>query len=302
MNDSVSKPKSNQNGDTEIIPTDVITYSPQEWQAKRDKLREQLERAANAGSSPTIARYILSCLSAIPIVGGGIGGVAGFWSEKEQANINDIFVAWMKLQEDELKEIGKTLFEVILRLDRGDPEVLKRIESPEYLSLIKKAFRDWSAAESEEKRVLIRNLLANAGASRQLSSDDVIRLFIGWIDKYSEAHFAVIKAVYNAKGITRMGIWIKIHGQQVREDSADADLFKLLTNDLSQGHVIRQHRETDYQGNFIRQSPGRRGGSPSNIYTSAFDNEKQYELTELGMQFVHYTMNEIVPKITTGSS
>jgi hypothetical protein len=31
--------------------------------------------------------------------------------------------------------------------------------------------------------------------------------------------------------------------------------------------------------------------------TSAFDDDKQYELTELGKQFVHYTMNEIVPRI-----
>ena len=30
---------------------------------------------------------------------------------------------------------------------------------------------------------------------------------------------------------------------------------------------------------------------------SAFDDEKSYELTELGKQFVHYTMNEIVPRI-----
>ena len=28
---------------------------------------------------------------------------------------------------------------------------------------------------------------------------------------------------------------------------------------------------------------------------SAFDDEKQYELTELGRWFVHYTMNELVP-------
>jgi len=30
---------------------------------------------------------------------------------------------------------------------------------------------------------------------------------------------------------------------------------------------------------------------------SAFDDSEQYELTELGQQFVHYTMNEIVPRI-----
>jgi hypothetical protein len=30
---------------------------------------------------------------------------------------------------------------------------------------------------------------------------------------------------------------------------------------------------------------------------SAFDDSEQYELTELGRQFVHYTMNEVVPRI-----
>ena len=30
---------------------------------------------------------------------------------------------------------------------------------------------------------------------------------------------------------------------------------------------------------------------------SAFDDKKPYVLTGLGRQFVHYTMNEVVPKI-----
>jgi hypothetical protein len=35
---------------------------------------------------------------------------------------------------------------------------------------------------------------------------------------------------------------------------------------------------------------------------SAFDDEKEYELTELGKQFVHYTMTEFVPKIAASGS
>jgi hypothetical protein len=35
---------------------------------------------------------------------------------------------------------------------------------------------------------------------------------------------------------------------------------------------------------------------------SAFDDDKEYELTELGKQFVFYTMNEIVPKIGATST
>ena len=33
-----------------------------------------------------------------------------------------------------------------------------------------------------------------------------------------------------------------------------------------------------------------------------FDDEKPYVLTELGKQFVHYTMNEIVPRIAGGGA
>jgi hypothetical protein len=244
----------------------------------------------------------LACLGAIPGIGGAIAGSGSAWSEQEQAEYNRIFSAWLKLQEDEIREIGMTIFEVMSRLDQNDAEVRKRIESPEYLKLVKKCFRDWSAAESEEKRKLVRNLLSNAAATR-ICSDDVVRMFIEWIDKYSEPHFAVIRQVYKAPGSTRQQIWATIRGADVREDSADADLFKLLVHDLSTGHVIRQHREKDYYGNFIKREPQRKShGEASRIMTSAFDDDKQYELTELGKQFVHYTMNEIVPRIAASTA
>ncbi len=37
--------------------------------------------------------------------------------------------------------------------------------------------------------------------------------------------------------------------------------------------------------------------SKSGILKSAFDNQEQYELTELGSQFVHYTMQDVVTQI-----
>lgn len=265
---------------------------------QKEIIKKEIDEALKCGAGPKLARYALACLSAIPVGGGAIGGIAGAWSEKEQNHFNRIFASWLKLQEDEIKEIGVTIMEVMIRLDQTDETIQKRIESPEYLKLIKKCFRDWSAAESEEKRILIRNLLSNSAATR-ICTDDVIRMFINWISIYSEGHFAVIKAVYNKSGITRKEIWSIIHGNEVREDSAEADLFKLLVQDLSMGHVIRQHRETDYYGHFIK-SPSTSGPRRGEQMTSAFDDEKLYELTELGKQFVHYTMNDIVPKIGSG--
>ena len=84
----------------------------------------------------------------------------------------------------------------------------------------------------------------------------------------------------------------------MREDSADADLFKLLFRDLSTGGVIRQHREVDYYGNFVPKTTKRRPrGSGPKPPVSAFDEEEGYELTEIGKQFVHYAMTDLPLRI-----
>lgn len=242
---------------------------------------------------------MLAVLSGVPAVGGLFSGAAGAWSEHEQDQFNRIFAAWLHLQEEDLRNIAQTIGEVAARVDASDPKVEERMSSPEYLSLVKKSFREWSAGESEEKGRLIRNLLANAATPGQICGDDVIGLFLDWIDGFTEKHFEIIRVVHQHQGATRFEIWKLIHGDQVREDSAEADLFKLLIQDLSMGHVIRQHREVDYYGNFIKSRP-QRARYISQTMKSAFDNEKPYELTELGRWFVHYTMNEIVPRLTSG--
>ena len=260
------------------------------------KIDIEIQEALQGGNGPKVARFALASLSAIPVVGGIIGGVGSSWSEREQGKLNDLLATWLKLQEEEIKEIGKTIVEVISRLDGEDERVKKRVESPEYLSIVKKCFRDWSAAESEYKRVMVRNLLTNAG-STEICSDDVIMLFVSWIEKYSEQHFKVVSAVYNNEGITRKQIWGKVDGEEVREDSAKADLFKTIIQDLTLGHLIRQVRETDYDGNFIKRSKGK--SNTSRVMKSTFDDYDGYELTGLGNWLVHYTMNEVVPKIGT---
>jgi len=264
----------------------------------KETLREELDAALARGAGPKIARFALACLSgAIPIARGVIGAAGGAWSEAEQDQFNKIFAAWLRLQEDEIKEIGQTLFEVFARIDQTDEKVRARLESKEYLALLKKCFRDWSAAESEEKRKMIRNLLASAAGGEALCGDDVLRLFVEWIDRYGEGHFLVVRVIYKSPGCTRREIWHEIHGTNVREDSPEADLFKLFMHDLTVGHVIRQHRQTDYYGNFLKAKRTKSTGPTIPYIKSAFDDEKQYELTGLGRWFVHYTMNELVPRL-----
>lgn len=257
-----------------------------------DKLPENSTKKKIAKSALQIAG------GAIPFVGGILSAVAGAWSEEEQEKVNQFFDYWIKMLQDEIREKEATMIEILARLDLHDQKIAERVKSKEFQSLVRKTFREWSGAESEEKRKLIRNILTNAAAT-DLTSDDVIRLFIDWINTYSELHFQVIGAIYNSGGISRGAIWKKIGKGDVREDSAEADLYKLLFRDLSTGSIVRQHREVDYYGNFIAKTPNRRprgSGSPKPM-TSAFDESEQYELTELGQQFVHYAMTDLPLRI-----
>lgn len=236
----------------------------------------------------------------LPGIGGFLSAAATAWSENEQDQVNKVFQQWLQILEDELREKGQTIFEIMARLDVQDQNISHRIESPEFQSILKKAFRNWSKIDSENKRQKIRNILANAAAS-SIVTDDVIRLFLDWMTEYSDFHFEVVGEIYRNNPISRGEIWRNLNRPDVREDSADADLFKLLVRDLSTGSVIRQQREVDAYGNFVKRKAARRrpgdGGSPDYRMKSAFDEEELYELTELGAQFVHYAMNEIAPRI-----
>ena len=239
---------------------------------------------------------------AIPFAGGFLSAAAGVWNEKEQEQAAEALRAWMRMLEDEIREKQRTMLDVMARLDMHDEEIAARVRSDEYQSILKKAFRNWAGTESRKKQEYIRNILTNAAAAR-LVSDDVVFLFMDWLQQYSEFHFSVIGELYKREGSTRRQIWENLGRERVREDSADADLFKLLIRDLSTGGIIRQHRETDYQGNFITRTPQRTGPRPrpvpgaAKVAKSAFDDEERYELTAIGKQFVHYAMNELTLKL-----
>ncbi|MCC8958982.1 hypothetical protein H8B02_37870 [Bradyrhizobium sp. Pear77] len=57
----------------------------------------------------------------------------------------------------------------------------------------------------------------------------MVKLFLQWIKDYSELHFAIVGAIYNSAGITRGGVWDELGRKPVREDSSDADLFRLFS-------------------------------------------------------------------------
>jgi hypothetical protein len=241
-----------------------------------------------------ILKVAANAMSVIPWVGSVIAAGNVIHSEKEQGQINQLFHEWLYTHKVKMDSLYQDLSSLTECIDKVESDLSSRIDSEEYLSLVRKSFRSWDQAETNEKRKYIINLIKNA-ATTSVCQDDHVRLFNEWIDKYHEIHFMVVKAVVNTNGINRRDIWLSFSDNIPKEDSSDADLFKLVIRDLSTGGVIRQTRRKNHQGQFIKDStqPSRR----SNTLESAFERTKSYELTELGQQFVHYTMNEVIVRL-----
>jgi hypothetical protein len=260
-----------------------------------DGLHDALIAKLGSGKRRKYTRFAFAALSSIPWVGGLIAASASLSAERDQEKVGELQRLWLEEHAHKIEQLNSTLADIFARLDNFGDEVQARIESPEYLGLVKKTFRAWDEADTDEKKEMFKKLITNAGAIA-LCPDDLVRLFILWIEQYHESHFLVIKEIYRHPRITRGQIWDRIRGKRPREDSSEADLFRYLVRELSTGGVIRQERETDAYGRFLKKEhksePDR-----THVMESAFEDTKPYVLTELGKQFVHYVMENVTPQL-----
>ena len=115
---------------------------------------EEEMKPPEGGKAAKISRGALQVIGgAVPFAGGVLSAIAGAWSEGEQEKVNRFFEHWVRMLQDELKEKQDTIIEIMARLDLQDEAISQRVESKEYQSLLKKTFREWSGAESEDKRI-----------------------------------------------------------------------------------------------------------------------------------------------------
>ena len=260
------------------------------------EIQAALAKTSVSTKRKVVEKFVLAALSSIPWVGGFISAAASMKIDQRNTDKDNLQTRWLEEHAKKMGNLAGALSDVADRLDNLGDSIDLRIQSHEYLSLVRSAFRTWDRAETEEKRKYIANLVANAAGTR-LCSDDIIRLFIDWLNQYHEIHFSVIREIYRNPGATRFEIWESLYGAPTREDSAEADLYRLLIRDLSTGGVIRQERDTTTDGRFLRKKPVRNRKLGEGTMESAFEDSKAYVLTELGKQFVHYTMNEVVQRI-----
>src|SRR5262245_4488737 len=125
------------------------------------RVRRELERPLGAERQRRYRRFLLAALGSVPWVGGLIAASATLDGEREQQKINDLEQEWLDEHSEKLKELGVALLEILQRLETLGDDIQARIQTDEYLGLVRQAFRVWDQADTREKRKLIQNLLTN---------------------------------------------------------------------------------------------------------------------------------------------
>jgi hypothetical protein len=259
---------------------------------KEDVIRGDLAKVRATRQRQLTEKLVLAAVGSLPWVGAVAGALLGYKIDRRKSTTDELQSRWLEEHGRRLDELAQDLLTITRQLGKVGQNIDERIKSERYLALVRRAFRTWDRADTREKRDYVRALITSAATTR-VCSDDVVRLFVDWIDAYDEAHFGVIRTVHERPGCTRGEIWARLYGKPAREDSADADLFRLLVRDLTVGGVIRQERPTTSDGRFVR-TKGKRVpvAAPAETLETAFEATKPYRLTALGVQFVTYVMSD----------
>lgn len=131
---------------------DIVPYA-----GEVDKANEGLLDKLAGGKKSKYARFIASAaLGSIPWIGGVLAAAVTFQGEGGQERLNEMQKLWLHEHETKIKKLGQTISQILDRLDALGDDIDDRIRSEEYLSLIRKGFKAWDQADTDEKRDLIR--------------------------------------------------------------------------------------------------------------------------------------------------
>lgn len=273
------------------VPNTAVRIVSKEEQAVLEKI--------TGGNWEKYGRVAMAALGGIPWVGSILSAAATLSAENEQERTNKLLVLWVREHEVKLQELIIDIRKIFERLEIFGDQIQERLESAEYLNLVRKTFRVWDSADTAEKRECLRKLITNAGGLRVVD-DDVVRLFVEFMGRFHELHFRVLRLVYQNPGISSYDIATELFSDVPRDDSAKADLFKFLFHELQMTDVMRQPRESDADGRWRRRVAKKTVGSRAKTLKSPFTDDQQV-LTELGKQFVRYIMDDLDPQLEAGN-
>lgn len=115
-----------------------------------EHVRQELDRSLGSDRQRRYHRFLMAALGSVPWVGGFIAATAALGADNDQRKVNQLQQEWLEEHRQKLSDLARTLVEIVDRLEALGDEIQRRIRSDAYLSLVRKAFRTWDQADTEE--------------------------------------------------------------------------------------------------------------------------------------------------------
>lgn len=157
----------------DLLPPDENTIVKQ--------LRDELAKSEPSKQRRIIEKFVLAALGSIPWVGGFLAAAAEYKAEDGSIQQDSLQTQWLQEHHEKILALKKDLEMIQGRFEALGEGIEARLQSDEYLGIVRKAFRLWDEADTKEKRGYTANLVVNSAGTR-VCSDDVVRLFMDWLD------------------------------------------------------------------------------------------------------------------------
>src|ERR1700738_3885936 len=120
-----------------IVPTDYVIES----------IKAEIQMATPSRRRRISEAIALAALGGIPWVGGVISAAASaaaaFNTRESEVQRNALLREWLQEHQGKLQELRATLEKLVARIEGFGQEAEERITSKEYLTLVRKTFREW---------------------------------------------------------------------------------------------------------------------------------------------------------------
>lgn len=106
-----------------------------------DKIKNELAASFQSKRKRIFSKIFGAALGSIPWVGGFLSAMADFKSDESQVKNNQLYEQWLSEHTNKMRLLGEVLVDIAKRLDDFSDDINERLESEEYLQIVRKSFR-----------------------------------------------------------------------------------------------------------------------------------------------------------------
>lgn len=120
-----------------------------------EKIKEELIKSFDSKRKRIFSKIFGAALGSVPWVGGFLSAMNDLKADESQIKNNQLYQQWLEEHKKKMQSLAETLLQVMKRLDEFTEEIDDRLESEEFMQIVRKSFRSWDKSDTKDKREFV---------------------------------------------------------------------------------------------------------------------------------------------------